>query len=220
MSLTCPTQGEITRISDAEKAYKPSFLTVKLEYDTFKTLKKETFLALLEKAKAEKRYLEQNAFSFRQLVDSVHREFCFVNSQYLYLLREYVKKPEESLKKKVQEKNQTLQDLLSCLHFLSEMTDAGKDSTMVKPSESRKPFSYWLLASVEKFQNIGNKYMEHTVELREQMKNLDDKDLVALRKDMVEYSKEKNKSATNLLGVYAFLNLTAIGLLIYIFRSK
>lgn len=37
-----------------------------------------------------------------------------------------------------------------------------------------------------------------------------------LRKHMVEVTKEKNKAASNYLGVYGFLNLVAVGLLLYI----
>ena len=44
--------------------------------------------------------------------------------------------------------------------------------------------------------------------------------MLDLRKDMMDYGKEKNRAASNLLGVYAFLNLSAIGILIYLFRSK
>lgn len=40
-----------------------------------------------------------------------------------------------------------------------------------------------------------------------------------LRKRMVEYTEEKNRSALNLLSLYGFLNLVAIGLLFYIARS-
>lgn len=40
-----------------------------------------------------------------------------------------------------------------------------------------------------------------------------------LRKRMVEYTEEKNRSAMNLLSLYGFLNLVAIGLLFYVARS-
>lgn len=40
-----------------------------------------------------------------------------------------------------------------------------------------------------------------------------------LRRRMAEFSYEKNKSANNLLGLYGFLNLVAIGLLFYIYRK-
>jgi predicted transcriptional regulator len=41
-----------------------------------------------------------------------------------------------------------------------------------------------------------------------------------IRKRMAEFSSEKNKSASNLLGLYGFLNLVALGLLFYIYRSE
>jgi hypothetical protein len=41
-----------------------------------------------------------------------------------------------------------------------------------------------------------------------------------LRKRMAEFSTEKNRSASNLLGLYGFLNLVAIGLLFYIYRTE
>lgn len=40
-----------------------------------------------------------------------------------------------------------------------------------------------------------------------------------LRKRMVEFTQEKNQSASNLLSLYGFLNLVAVGLLFYVARS-
>jgi hypothetical protein len=40
-----------------------------------------------------------------------------------------------------------------------------------------------------------------------------------LRKRMVDFTEEKNQSATNLLSLYGFLNLVALGLLFYVARS-
>ena len=204
----------------ATEPYKGSFLTSDPIRDLSGNLTKAGFTKLLEKAKSEKKYIDQNAFSFQQMVDTVQREFCFINQQYLYLLREYTKTPTPKLKSQTQEKNQSIQDLLSVLVYLDDMTKKGGDSTMVKPTEEQTPYSAKNLAPIETFQDFGNKYTELKVELQEQMKDLTADELVELRKDMVDYSKEKNRAATNLLGVYAFLNLTAIGLLIYIFRSK
>lgn len=43
--------------------------------------------------------------------------------------------------------------------------------------------------------------------------------LASLRKRMVDFSQEKNLSASNLLSLYGFLNLVALGLLFYIYRT-
>ena len=41
-----------------------------------------------------------------------------------------------------------------------------------------------------------------------------------VQKYMVDVSKEKNRLASNYLGIYGFLNLFAVGLLIYVAASK
>lgn len=56
--------------------------------------------------------------------------------------------------------------------------------------------------------------------LAEHNRILKEKDALAnLRKRMVEFSQEKNLSASNLLSLYGFLNLVALGLLFYIYRT-
>jgi hypothetical protein len=43
--------------------------------------------------------------------------------------------------------------------------------------------------------------------------------ITELRKRMVDFTEEKNQSAVNLLSLYGFLNLVALGLLFYVARS-
>jgi len=45
------------------------------------------------------------------------------------------------------------------------------------------------------------------------------KDNTVLYKEMEKYSKEKNKYTSNMLMLYSFLNITALGLLFYVYRS-
>jgi hypothetical protein len=45
------------------------------------------------------------------------------------------------------------------------------------------------------------------------------KDNTVLYKEMEKYSKEKNKYTGNMLMLYSFLNITALGLLFYVYRS-
>lgn len=56
--------------------------------------------------------------------------------------------------------------------------------------------------------------------LKEHNRILKQKDALAnIRKRMVEFTQEKNLSASNLLSLYGFLNLVALGLLFYIYRT-
>ena len=60
----------------------------------------------------------------------------------------------------------------------------------------------------------------NTTALRQQANELSSKDVESrLRSRMMEYSEEKNAYANNLLGLYGFANLIALGLLFYIYRS-
>jgi hypothetical protein len=66
--------------------------------------------------------------------------------------------------------------------------------------------------------NSGIKSTFDTLQAHSKMLN-SETSLSDLRKRMVEYTEEKNRSALNLLSLYGFLNLVAIGLLFYIARS-
>jgi hypothetical protein len=41
-----------------------------------------------------------------------------------------------------------------------------------------------------------------------------------IRGSMIDYSLEKNKSSTNLLAIYGFMNIVAVGLLFYLYRNS
>jgi hypothetical protein len=60
-------------------------------------------------------------------------------------------------------------------------------------------------------------------DLKEQaklMENFDSGSVMKLRQHMVDVTTEKNRWATNSLGLFGFLNLVAIGMLIYISSAR
>lgn len=69
--------------------------------------------------------------------------------------------------------------------------------------------------------NSANANIKNTFDtLQQHAKILNSENSVSdLRKRMVEFTEEKNRSALNLLSLYGFLNLVAIGLLVYVARS-
>jgi hypothetical protein len=202
MDLSCPPPlSEVTAQSVFSEG---SFLQEEPAYDEMGNLTKASFQIALDKARSGK---IQNVFSMSELISKIHREYCFISQQYLVLLRDYIRRPSQEARARVQAKNREMQNLLSCQEFIAQASN--NNMAMVNPSPEQRPFSY-----------LAETFTDLQVELREQMANLSDSDLLQLRKDQEEYSKQKNASATNLLGIYAFLNLTAIGILIYIFRSK
>jgi hypothetical protein len=99
---------------------------------------------------------------------------------------------------------QKMNDMLASINFTEVLMQSGNQTT---PTESRPPASWNALGLTENF-------------TAQRIEGMSDPSNLALRKDMLSYSEEKNRAATSLLALYGFLNLTAVGLLIYIYRSK
>jgi uncharacterized membrane protein len=63
--------------------------------------------------------------------------------------------------------------------------------------------------------------------MKEQKKKLDAQNKIItsnqavteLNKQMVKFTEQKGKYSDNLLGLYSFLNIVALGLLIYVYKS-
>ena len=97
-----------------------------------------------------------------------------------------------------------MDDILASLNYMEIFMQSGNQTT---PTESQRPLSWNVLYSTENF-------------TAQRIEGMSDPSNLALRKDMLNYSEEKNRAATSLLALYGFLNLTAVGVLIYIYRSK
>jgi hypothetical protein len=132
---------------------------------------------------------------------------CSLNNQYQFLLSELLKKTTDNqvVTKEfiniVKDKNRTMQDVINTSGYLD-----GIQSTASEFIEG------W-----QNTQSIPNMSYITTIEgLQNDMGALDSKSYVGLKKHMVEVSEEKNRVASSYLGLYGFLNLVAIGLLIYV----
>jgi hypothetical protein len=69
-------------------------------------------------------------------------------------------------------------------------------------------------------QNMKNTLKQQQVTLMKQHRIISSNEAVAkLNKEMVKYSQEKARYSNNLLTTYSVLNIVALGLLVYVFRS-
>lgn len=134
---------------------------------------------------------------------------CSLNNQYQFLLSELLKKTTENqvVTKEfiniVKEKNRTMQDVINTSGYLDGIQSTGPESEFIEGWQNT--------------QSITNMSYITTIEgLQNDMGALDSKSYVGLKKHMVEVSEEKNRVASSYLGLYGFLNLVAIGLLIYV----
>jgi len=196
MNVSCPSHG----IEDMEAALKPfdttSFLTPIIKRTSDGLLSKRQFDTLLDNA-YKNGYLKYNAYSFYQMASNVNREYCYYLERFVFFNKLYAHTKKLEHKTKADNIEQKMKDLLTCIDYLEEIQLKGDDSFMVNPTREMAPLS------------SGQR-----VDLMEGMTD------AALRNDMLEYSLEKNRSAQSLLAVYGFLNLTAVALIIYIYRTK
>ena len=131
---------------------------------------------------------------------------CSLNNQYKTLLREVIRiqNGREEMPKKLteatKEKNITMQDVINVSRHLDGIQSSttfieGWQNTQSSPAKTEKEGFFQQLK--EDFQSLNGSS-------------------TAIQKRMVEVTEEKNKIAYNYLGLYGFLNIIAIGLLIYI----
>ena len=72
----------------------------------------------------------------------------------------------------------------------------------------------------EKIKAFDKQNKEHQIKLQEQNKIITSSQATTeLNKRMVKFTEQKAKYSNNLLGLYSFLNVVALGLLVYVYKS-
>lgn len=133
---------------------------------------------------------------------------CSLNNQYQFLLKELVQRVQgnETIQKEfievIKDKNITMQDVLNTSGYLVEVNTKGGDLDFIEGWQNTVTTPAKQIRTVEGLQN--------------DMSVLESKSYLELKKHMVDVTEEKNRVAQNYLGLYGFLNLVAIGLLIYV----
>lgn len=133
---------------------------------------------------------------------------CSLNNQYQFLLTDLTDRVQKNQVVPVEyintikDKNITMQDVLNTSGYLSGIS-------------TRKDGEF-----IEGWQNTVSDSTTNVRPLIEGLQNdmgmLDSKSYLELKKQMVDVSEQKNRVASNYLGLYGFLNLVAMGLLIYV----
>jgi hypothetical protein len=135
---------------------------------------------------------------------------CSLNNQYTFLVQELIRKvsakerPDKQFIETTKDKNITMQDIINVSRHLDGIRAPATFIEGWQNTESTTEKK----AGKEGFSQL----------LKEDFKILDGSstDYLNIQKRMVEVTEEKNKIAYNYLGLYGFLNMIAIGLLIFI----
>jgi hypothetical protein len=144
----------------------------------------------------------------RELIRQIETLFLTVKSQYDYLVDDmfsYLDQgrpiPARRLEAALQ-KNQYLMDLLTVLRHVQAMDIYDGSSTFIEAWQNPvPPAAPGLTPTADTLKN--------------ERELLENKRIYELKMERVKVSEEKNRVATNYIGLYGFLNLIAIGLVIY-----
>jgi hypothetical protein len=166
----------------------------------------------------QQRILESVGQQEKRTMESIQSEFCFYYVRYKFALEDLFEtlartsagsSLTEAQKRTVETKinnaknlNIKLNDLIQITNYIStkrasEMRDQNTTINMMN----------------ENIKDIYDRLRNQNTILRREDSITD------LRRRMVEFTQEKNQSASNLLSLFGFLNLVALGLLFYMARS-
>ena len=151
----------------------------------------------------------------KKTMNDIQIEFCFNFVRYQWSLNQLFAKLVETSSKDIlsdTDKNQ-IQDLLNfAKQFNQKLNDIIQLTNFVAAKRASE-----MGQQNTAINKLNNDLSSMFNKLSDTNNNLRKEDaLVQLRQRMVEYTQEKNASAANLLGLYGFLNLVALGLLFYI----
>ena len=135
---------------------------------------------------------------------------CSVNKQYQFLLKELYRRfsAAEDITDEftgiVREKNLFMLDILTISRHIQTLKTYDGTVPFIEGWQNQQPIVY----------TPDMNAMTQTLQKDREM--LDSRSYEELRKHMVDITVEKNNVATNNLGFYGFLNLIAVGMIIYV----
>lgn len=161
---------------------------------------------------------DANTFSKKQaeLLKNVQDEYCFYESRYKYSLEKlfdaiqagYMNNTGDA-QAAIKNYLQTTQALNQKLNDLTQIINGVTDD-MLKTTTTLE----------QDIKAFDKRISEQHTKLMAQNKIISSNQAVTeLNKQMVKFTEEKAKYSNNLLGLYSFLNIVALGLLVYVYKS-
>jgi hypothetical protein len=152
----------------------------------------------------------------RVLIDNLQSEYCFYESRYKYALEKLFSAISSGYLSGSPDNKNTVQTYLSKTKMLNirlnDLTQImnGITESMLSTSDS-----------------ISNEIQQFDKRIKALKGKLDAQNKIIMtgdtttniRKQMVKYTEEKAKYTDNLLSLYSFLNIVALGLLVYVYKA-
>jgi len=165
-------------------------------------------------AKNDTALLEKKQATFLQ---NVKQEYCFYYARYKYALTKLLEAIRQGYSESTPDKKQLVAKYLAYtqsfnqkLNDLVQLTDA-----ITATLASTTP------AMDAGIQQMNQQLQDQKEKLAQQQKMINSGEAAKkLSKDMVRYTEEKGRYTDNLLTLYSALNIVALGLLVYVYKSS
>jgi len=229
MTFTCPKQTSITD-SELQQTFPgllPATPNGDSDRDSTGLLTPNAIKAIIASLKGSgiipttnKDAKPQGTSKQTALLNTIKSEYCFYDSRYKYALEKIFSEVQQgqltntpttsantssSTKKYIalaQALNRRLNDLIQIVNALTE--DMMSTSMSIDTEMS----------------NMSQTMQDQKKKLEQQNKTISSNEAaMKIRKEMVKYSEEKARHTDNLLKLYSFLNVVALGLLVYIYKA-
>jgi hypothetical protein len=150
------------------------------------------------------------------LLALIKREYCYYETRYFYVIDRLITGLKDGFLSNDPGKRKVIQGALDNARNLNlKLNDLIQITNRItrRRLEESQNFNETI--------NDLNKTMDTRSRLvKAQAKILNDEQATAvLHKEMVKFTEEKNRANSNLLSLYSFLNIFALGMLIYIYRA-
>jgi hypothetical protein len=151
-----------------------------------------------------------------ELLKNVKAEYCFYESRYKYSLEKLFDAINKGYTNNTADVQATIQKYLAStqalnqrLNDLTQITNGITDDMLASSTN--------IEADLKAF---DKQIKEQHTKLAAQNKVISSNQAVTqINKQMVKFTEQKAKYSDNLLGLYSFLNIVALGLLVYVYKS-
>jgi len=146
-------------------------------------------------------------------------EYCYYEARYKHALRTLISKLATQYSTSGTQNTQVTTEVNTYLTICETLNMRLNDLVLLSNAVARNRLETSRNKTSEANQ-INDELQTRAASLQEQARILKDKSSTAdLYKRMVEYTEEKNRANRNLLSLYSFLNIVALGMLIYVYRA-
>lgn len=207
-----PAMDSSDRIMNENRLLKKEFLNTEVE--KLKASKVIPAAPTLMSAISQNTEVTQYTQKLNQLVINLRAEYCFYNVRYNFAIRQLITNIANATNANVASGSiNTLLD--TCVRLNQRLKDLSQmiNAITVSISETTKTLN-------SEINSLNAELKTYFDKLRAQAEILKAEAPTAeLRKRMVEYTREKAKATNNLLSLYFFLDVVALGILFYVYKA-